>query len=563
MDRFGVLFGRLVREKRGIEGLSQDGLAEQAGLTKARISDIETGKIANPQAKTVDALCVALNISREERAICNGTPASSLPSRLLEKLASHFGRDMPDATEEELEAFLMAKAEEFGEMRDRLEKLAETEGRISELIKAANAALGEGDFETTDTLLKEAEAVQLLSSTVVALKKQAELRIERGNAALVNGDVGVAADHFERSSRYFSGLDANMEADNRQECAARLRSYAYRYKNLQALFEAKIALQKNLDIWKQEARPERWCQTKNALGGVSWRSSQFDVPENAVSHLADAKSHYEDVRALCSEEFFPKIFATASVDLANVYSNRRLAISDQEYEKDLQFGLGLQLSALRFISKSGDATSWGILQHNLGCSYISLSNARSEKDKSAADIGNAIRHLESSFEVRNPEDSLQYWIASCRSLGEALLNMSTYSATSDATAYVRRASDVLHQAAARISPSGHPNQWAEIQKQLGDAADKPSSPKSAYRSEVNCWSRHPAIFVSKVGDRIGPMGRNLSLSRFVSVTLSICREGPLDRPAATMVFGNTREHFRGSHRGSGREPSRQPSPVLA
>jgi transcriptional regulator with XRE-family HTH domain len=47
MERFGVLFGRLVREKRAIEGLSQDGLAEKTSLTKARISDIENGKIAS------------------------------------------------------------------------------------------------------------------------------------------------------------------------------------------------------------------------------------------------------------------------------------------------------------------------------------------------------------------------------------------------------------------------------------------------------------------------------------------------------------------------------------
>jgi DNA-binding XRE family transcriptional regulator len=53
MDRFGVQFGRLVREKRGIEGLSQDGLAERSDLTKARISDIETGKIANPHVRTI------------------------------------------------------------------------------------------------------------------------------------------------------------------------------------------------------------------------------------------------------------------------------------------------------------------------------------------------------------------------------------------------------------------------------------------------------------------------------------------------------------------------------
>jgi transcriptional regulator with XRE-family HTH domain len=41
---------------------------EKSGLTEARISEIETGKISNPQAKTIDALRVAMNISREERA---------------------------------------------------------------------------------------------------------------------------------------------------------------------------------------------------------------------------------------------------------------------------------------------------------------------------------------------------------------------------------------------------------------------------------------------------------------------------------------------------------------
>lgn len=60
----GVLFGKLIREKRGVEGLSQDDLAGTSGLTKARISNIENGRIAKPQARTVDALCVALNIWR-------------------------------------------------------------------------------------------------------------------------------------------------------------------------------------------------------------------------------------------------------------------------------------------------------------------------------------------------------------------------------------------------------------------------------------------------------------------------------------------------------------------
>jgi transcriptional regulator with XRE-family HTH domain len=359
MDAFGVLFGRLVREKRGVEGLSQDGLAEKTGLTKARISEIETGKLANPQARTVDALCVALDISRDERAVCHPAAASGLPARLLEKLARHFGAEMPQATEEELESFLMAKAEEFRQMRERLEKLGATEGRISELVNAANAALGEGDFPTADDLLKEAEAVQMQSSTVVALRKQAELRIERGKAALVSSEVAAAARHFERSSQYFSGVDAALEAENLHECAAELRYYGYRYKSTEALYEARSALQKNLDIWAQAEDAEQWCRTKNALGGTSWRLSQFDVAENTMAHLVDAKAHYEDVRARCSEQFLAKTFATAGLDLANVYSNHTIAKSDVDYESNLRTALSLQLSPLRVFSKSEDPRVWG------------------------------------------------------------------------------------------------------------------------------------------------------------------------------------------------------------
>jgi tetratricopeptide (TPR) repeat protein len=285
----------------------------------------------------------------------------------------------------------------------------------------------------------------------------------------VNGDIAVAVDHFEQSSRYFSGVDGALEAANRHECAMLLRYYGYRYKSQEALYEARSALQQNLGIWKKDTDRENWCRTKNALGGVSVRLSQFDVPKSAMSHLSDAKGHYEGVRAVTSEEVLPKMFATAGLDLAMVYSDRRLAKSDADYETNLQFALSLQFSALRFFSKVNEPTAWGIVQHNLGCSYINLSTIRTDEAKSAADIENAICHLELSFEVRDPDNSLQYWVASCRSLGEALLNMSTYSLTNDAAKYVQRAVEILNDATARISSSEHPHQWAQIQEQLARA----------------------------------------------------------------------------------------------
>jgi transcriptional regulator with XRE-family HTH domain len=465
MESFGVKFGRLVRDKRGIEGLSQDDLAEKTELTKARISYIETGRIDNPQIKTIDALCVALAISAEERAACYA-PRPSLPQPLLEKLARKFGHDNSDASENELEAFLIEKAKEFREMREHLDQMAQPKGQFSDLLTQANAALGEGDFESADSLLGEAERIHLQSTTITALEQQANLRVERGKAALVSGNVVEASNHFERSARYFSGVDIALEARKRHESSDLLRYYGYRYGSHEALYAAQNALQRNLCMWSKDVYPDEWCKTKIALGGVSFRLSQFDNKDNSRAHTFNAKKHFEDVRETCSEVYLPNRFATATQNLASVYTNRCLAETDADYERNLQLGLSLQMSALRYFSKSENPLEWGILQHNLGCTYINLSNLRENESKSVEDIEEAIHHAELSFQVRDPVNNLQYWIASCRTLGEALLNMSTYRITRNPADYVRRASKVLIDAAAKISATEHPHQWADIQTQL-------------------------------------------------------------------------------------------------
>ena len=179
MDSFGVLFGRLVRHKRGIEGLSQDALAGKTELTKARISEIETGKINNPQARTIDALCVALNITREERDACRVNSGPRLPPRLLENLALRFGHTNPDASEDELEAFLKEKATEFRELQERLAQIEVAEGRIAEFLAAANAALEEGDFQLADKWLAKAEDAQLEVDHTSSIREAAQASIRK------------------------------------------------------------------------------------------------------------------------------------------------------------------------------------------------------------------------------------------------------------------------------------------------------------------------------------------------------------------------------------------------
>src|SRR5438067_12194256 len=61
-------FGRLLRPHRIAAGLSQEALAERAGLSTRGISDLERGLRTTPQRQTVRRLADALGLSAADRS---------------------------------------------------------------------------------------------------------------------------------------------------------------------------------------------------------------------------------------------------------------------------------------------------------------------------------------------------------------------------------------------------------------------------------------------------------------------------------------------------------------
>src|SRR5215831_18295293 len=60
-------FGALLRQHRILVGLTQEALAERAGLSVRSITDLERGVNRSPQPGTLDLLAEALQLSAEER----------------------------------------------------------------------------------------------------------------------------------------------------------------------------------------------------------------------------------------------------------------------------------------------------------------------------------------------------------------------------------------------------------------------------------------------------------------------------------------------------------------
>jgi hypothetical protein len=284
--------------------------------------------------------------------------------------------------------------------------------------------LEEGDFERADRHLAEAERIQITTATLPALERQSKLRFARGQAALLNGEIRSAAEHWEAASSYFTFIDRTTEANKRYDYSEYLREYAYRYKSVEALHQAAHALERNLLIWTRDEYLELWCKATIALGDVCWRRSQFDGDENFSLNIANAKRLYDSVRDECTQVILPFFRAISERRIANILSERANASSDKEYLSNLECSLKLQISAISFLSKEGYPEEWGISQHNLGLSYIYFFKARGHDIDSQSIIDRAVHHLDLSLEVRDAHEALQYWVASRRSMGEALIERS-------------------------------------------------------------------------------------------------------------------------------------------
>jgi transcriptional regulator with XRE-family HTH domain len=68
----GEVAGRNVRRLRETQGLSGNELAKRAGVAQASVSELETGKIANPGIAVLAALAGVLQVSVDELLLDEG-----------------------------------------------------------------------------------------------------------------------------------------------------------------------------------------------------------------------------------------------------------------------------------------------------------------------------------------------------------------------------------------------------------------------------------------------------------------------------------------------------------
>ncbi|MEL7468133.1 MAG: helix-turn-helix transcriptional regulator [Pseudomonadota bacterium] len=407
---FGVRFGALVRQKRGVEGLTQEALAFKAfGPTgrKAQISDLERGKIANPQAKIVDPLVVALAISDAELRACREPvvlPAEGdrpdLPPLLLENLAMRFGIASPDASATELEAYLRDAAKDYSDMKARLDALAAADGRIANLMGAAKGAMDAGDFDEADARLADAEEIQQTEHTLVQVRKQAELRTERGKAALMKFDVDAAYGHFSEAAAFFEPFDQE-EAFNARNGAGRwFFEHGQRFAGHAP--QALARLQRlNIEQTPKEEFPELWARANNNLAIALQEQGTRAEGEAGLTLLADAVTAYRTALEVRTRDAMPVDWATTQNNLGNALQEQGIRAEGEAGLTLLSEAVTAFRAALEVQTREAMPVQWAVTNENVALAFEAM--AAAEPDRAGEHLQSALIHVDRSLEVFDPE----------------------------------------------------------------------------------------------------------------------------------------------------------------
>lgn len=304
-NSYGQALGKLVLKKRRILGLTQIQLSEDAysdGKKVRKISELENGLVGNPHPKTIDPLINVLGITKGELEQCadisQDSPDETLQvayreaSELIQMLANRFEYSNPDASLQDLNMYLIGKAHEFLELREKLSKLDAIEDDIGNLRDQAISCLEAGNFEDVDEFLEQAEHKQLLTQTLKHIGKQAELRVLRGDSKVLEGQWDTAYGHYEAAALYFELFDKSEMFDAFQNLGRRLYELGRRSSSQQdAIFLIpERLLKKALEFVKPEMDHEIYASVCFRLSLVLRNRSQMHKRPRQVELLVEGQS---------------------------------------------------------------------------------------------------------------------------------------------------------------------------------------------------------------------------------------------------------------------------------
>ncbi len=533
MNSFGTRFGALVKQRRGVEGLTQQELAVLAfheESSKARISELENGRVPNPRQRTVDALVVALNLSAADLASCRKPSVPELPdgflatigitAELVEALSWNFGLENPKASDLEYKQFLRNKVAELAQLQARIGALGEANERISNIMTAAQHEINQGQFDVADELLDSAEEIQQEEHTLAQVRKQADIRATRASAALLKGDAERAFSHYHRAAEFFAPFDQYEGGKMRTEYGQTLFRHGFSYGGT-ALLRAVELFEVNLSAFSDPEHASAlgdtyWrigtcrsfqglrtagaqgielldaaiaaCETarniavqvvdvvaqskaETTLGSALWHKGQREHGEAGLTLIADAVSAFHRALECCPREVHPPEWARAQVSLGLALQHRGRRMGGNGETQFYLRAIEAYEAALKVYTYDADPFHWAITKINLGISLRVYGERSGDEDRSSY-FERAVAVFEEATIEFSQEERPLGWASIQMNLGITLMFQGTL--LSSSTARQEKIADASSRFDAALEVQNreiHSLEWAQTKHNMGVATN--------------------------------------------------------------------------------------------
>lgn len=467
---FGVRFGQLVKRYREAQGLLAAELADLALGDKTkntRLSELENGKVAKPHATTIDKLVLYLAIPADEVEACRHDPPDVEQDKqplILENLALRFGIENPDASTDEKAAYLRDKARDYQAMQDRLAALGRAEANIANLIGAAQDALKAGDFDEADARLADAEDMQQAEKTLVEVRKQAAIRVQRGDALLLKDDAAAAAVHYEAAAAMFDAFEPGEGAQQRVAKLRDLYNHSLRFGGI-GFAEGIALLRRSLEVWTQDNHPQEWGKAQGNLGLALWGQAAREEGAERTTLFAQAVTAYRASLEANTRQAHP-------VNWAATQNNLACTLSDQAEREEGAAEMALLAQAviafravLEVYTQEAHPVNWATTQNNLAVALWQQA-ASEDGPTGVAFLAQAETALRAALEVYTRKAHPVDWAMTKNNLGIALSKQAARKKSAARSALLGQAISAYRAALEVRTHQAHPVDWAATQYNL-------------------------------------------------------------------------------------------------
>lgn len=453
------LDGKLDAALAGADGgaVLREGASRYLGLLP-KIADEVSTTLANTEA-------LKAGQDRMEAMLQQVVAGSGVPIAILRAILADMGELTPTADPGVIEAKLRAKAAEFVVLRDQLNRLKDDDPEVTNLRKAAAAALDQGHFREADTCLALAEARELSGlDDLEALARAkrlsaAETRAERAAAARLRFNPDAyreAAAHFAEAEGIAHNADSAVAGSYALQKGQMLIDLGTEFGVNAALLEAIDHFEARMTSAHRIAHPADWAANAVSLANTL---QTLGGRESGTSRLLLAEEIYGLALQHFTREQYSQIWALIQNNLGNVFRT----LGDREIGT-VRYNQAIQAYRFALLERPREmfTSDWAGTQTNLGNALFRLGARETGTNR----LEEAVEAYSLALEEISREITPMNWAATQSNLGVAL---KTLGEREDSILRLEQAVQAYRRALEEYTRERVPLDWAMTQNNLGNA----------------------------------------------------------------------------------------------